>query len=191
MPGRTGTGDGAGVVPGPVPGGPGRAGVGRAPDADHNGAVAMTRSDRKLILVTTAVLVAAGLFFAGVLVFATRTTSPAADGPVALYIGPQDAIEEKLDEGSPLYFANPFGGRGFWVDRENGVLVAYDVGRYDDPDCSVRWRGRVNSYMDCEGGLLTQAELGRRPLTVLATGPRAGSVLVDVDTLEPPTGATG
>jgi hypothetical protein len=151
----------------------------------------MTRSDRKLILVTTAVLVAAGLFFAGVLVFATRTTSPAADGPVALYIGPEDAIEEKLDEGSPLYFANPFGGRGFWVDRENGVLVAYDVGRYDNPDCSVRWRGRVNSYMDCEGGLLTQAELGRRPLTVLATGPRAGSVLVDVDVLEPPTGATG
>jgi len=49
----------------------------------------------------------------------------------------------------------------------------------------------VNSYMDCEGGLLTQAELGRRPLTILETGPRAGSVLVDVDTLEPPTGATG
>ncbi len=153
--------------------------------------MAITRADRKLILVTTAALLAAGLFFAGVLVFATGTTSPDADGPVPVYIGPESAIEEKLDEGSPLYFANPFGGRGFWVDRENGVLVAFDVGRFDDPRCSVRWRGRVDSYMDCEGGLLTQAELARRPLTVVATGPRAGSVLVDVDTIEPPPGPTG
>ena len=32
----------------------------------------------------------------------------------------------RLHEGSPLYFANPFGGNGFWLDIEDGQLVALD-----------------------------------------------------------------
>lgn len=152
----------------------------------------MTRSDRKLILVTSGVLVLAGLLFAAVLVFATGTTSPSGGDEGPLYIGPKSDIVEKLEEGtgSPLYFANPFGGRGFWIDRENGELVALDVGRYDDPGCSIRWKGRVNSYVDCDGNRLTKAELARHPVTVIASGDRKGSVLVDLETLDPPPAET-
>ena len=146
----------------------------------------MTRADRKLILITSALLILAGVLFAAVLVFATGTDTPrsADDGP--LYIGPKRDIVEKLDEGSPLYFANPFGGRGFWVDREDGELVALDVGRADDPECSIRWRGSKGSYIDCHGDRLTTADMARYPVEVVASGTRAGSVLVDLDGLEPP-----
>lgn len=146
----------------------------------------MDRGDRKLIFITSGALILAGLFFASVLVFATRTTSPTskADGP--LYIGPKSDIVLKLDEGSPLYFANPFGGRGFWVDRESGELVALDVGRYDDPDCSIRWRGTKGSYIDCHGDRITKAEMARHPVEVKTAGSREGGVFVDLDTLDPP-----
>lgn len=149
----------------------------------------MNRSDRKLIFITSAVLIGAGLFFASVLVFATRTTSPnRADGP--LYVGPKSDIVLKLDEGSPLYFANPFGGRGFWMDRESGELVALDVGTYADPDCSIRWRGRVDSYVDCDGNRLTKADMARHPVEVKTSGKQKGGVFVDLEALDPPSGAT-
>lgn len=153
----------------------------------------MNRADRKLILLTSGVLVLAGLFFASVLVFATGGDTPrsADDGP--LYIGPKQDIVAKLDEGegSPLYFANPFGGRGFWLDRENGALVALDVGLPDEPDCSIRWRGSKGSYIDCHGDRLTTAEMARYPVEVGTTGNRDGGVFVDLDTLQPPPSATG
>ena len=146
----------------------------------------MTRADRKLIVVTSAVLILAGLFFASVLIFATGTDTPrsAEDGP--LYIGPKRDIVDKLDEGSPLYFANPFGGRGFWVDREDGELVALDVGRYDEPDCSIRWRGSKGSYIDCHGTRLDSTDMARYPVEVVTSGTRKGSVLVDLDAVDPP-----
>jgi len=160
------------------------------PAGDHNGPVATSRSDRKLIFITTAVLIGAGLFFASVLVFATGTSSPSSkdDGP--LYIGPKSDIVLKLDEGSPLYFANPFAGRGFWIDRENGELVALDVGRADDPECSIRWRGSKGSYIDCHGDRITKQEMARHPVEVETRGARKGGVFVDLDTLDPPSADT-
>lgn len=150
----------------------------------------MTGSDRKLILITSGLLIAAGLFFAAVLVFATSTSSPdRADGP--LYIGPRSDIVLKLDEGSPLYFANPFGGRGFWIDREEGELVALDVGRFDDPDCSIRWRGSKGSYIDCDGNRLAKTDMARHPVEVETSGTRKGGVYVDLDVLDPPSRETG
>ena len=146
----------------------------------------MSRSDRKLILLTSSVLVLAGVFFASVLIFATGTSSPneSSDGP--LYIGPRRDIVRTLNEGSPLYFANPFGGRGFWVDRKDGDLLALDVGKWTDTTCSVKWKGRVGSYVDCDGERLAQDDLARHPVRVIMAGARKGSVLVDLDVVEPP-----
>lgn len=147
----------------------------------------MNRSDRKLIFITAAVVIGAGLFFASVLIFATGTSSPSSKNDGPLYIGPKSDIVLKIEEGNPLYFANPFGGRGFWVDRENGELVALDVGRYDDPDCSIRWRGSKGSYIDCHGGRITKQEMARHPVEVATRGSRKGGVFVDLDTLDPPS----
>jgi hypothetical protein len=149
----------------------------------------MSRDDRKLILTTSIVLVAAGVFFASVLVFATGTSSPQTQDEGPLYIGPRRDIVRTLNEGSPLYFANPFGGRGFWIDREEGELIAIDVGKWQDTDCSVKWRGRVDSYVDCTGDRLTKADLARHPVRVVASGARRGSVLVVLEVVEPPPGS--
>jgi hypothetical protein len=148
----------------------------------------MSRGDRKLILVTSGALILAGLFFAAVLVLATNTSSPTSEAGGPLYIGPKSDIIVKLDEGSPLYFANPFGGRGFWIDREAGELVAFDVGLWGDTECSVRWRGRINTYIDCNGNELSKADLARHPVEVVANGKRKGSVLVDLEVVEAPPG---
>ena len=150
----------------------------------------MSRADRKLIIITSLVLILAAAFFASVLVFATGTNTPTSAEGGPLYIGPERDIITTLDEGSPLYFANPFGGRGFWVDRENGELIALDVGKWGDTSCSVKWRGHIGTYTDCHGNHLTQDEIARHPVTVVESGTRKGSVLVDLDTVDPPPGRT-
>jgi hypothetical protein len=156
------------------------------------GSVALAKSDRTLIFVTSAVLIGAGLFFAAVLLVSPDTGSPSSSQSCPLYNGPQRDMRTTLDEGSPLYFANPFGGRGFWLDREEGSLVALDVGKPGEVTCSVKWRGRVDSYVDCHGDRLTKADLGRYELTVIEGGERRGSVFVDLsEVLAPPEAAIG
>jgi hypothetical protein len=150
----------------------------------------MAPSDRKLILLTGGAVVMAAVFFALVLVFATGSSEPSGSKEGPLYIGPKRDLITTLDEGSPLYFANPFGGRGFWLDRQNGELIALDVGRPDDVDCSVKWKGRVDSYVACDGDRLTKDDLSRYEVTVVETGNRKGSVLVDLESRVPPAGST-
>ena len=152
----------------------------------------MTRSDRNLILVTGGAVVLAGLLFAAVIVFATGTSDPAGKAEGPLYIGPKRDLIRTLDEGSPLYFANPFGGRGFWLDRENGALVALDVGRWGDVECSTKWRGRIGTYLDCNGERLTTDQMARYDVIEVTSGTRKGSVLVDLQARRAPpsTGLT-
>lgn len=151
-------------------------------EADHNDVVAFSRADRRLILTTGGLVVLAAGLWVVILVFFTGANDRAApeDGP--LYLGQRHDLEVTLDEGSPLYFANPFGGRGFWLDREGGELVALDVGLPHDRACSVRWKGRVDSYVDCDGNHVTKADLARFELVVSQSGKRKGGVLVDLQT---------
>lgn len=142
--------------------------------------VALARSDRNIIVVTASALILAGLFFVSVLLFATGSDTPTSAERGPLYIGPKRDLVAKLDEGSPLYFANPFGGRGFWLDREAGSLIALDVGTPGDVDCSAKWKDPVDAYVDCDGNRLTKDDLARYDLTVVARGPRKGSVFVDL-----------
>jgi hypothetical protein len=152
--------------------------------------VALARSDRKLMLITGGVVIVAALFFASVLVFATGSSEPQSKSNGPLYIGPKRDLVTTLNEGSPLYFANPFGGRGFWLDRENGELIALDVGKWGDVGCSIKWRGRVDSYVDCDGNHLTKDDLARHAVTVVQTGTRKGSVLVDLESVSAPPSST-
>ena len=154
--------------------------------ADHNEAVAFTRDDRRIILFTGGLLVIAALFFVSVLVFATGgSKAPKNTGP--LYIGEATNLREKLDLGSPLYFPNPFGGTGFWLDRERGEFVALDIRVPNTTSCNVKWVGRnTNAYVDCNDDHLQSEELARYPVDVGQRGERKGSVFVDLKHREPP-----
>jgi hypothetical protein len=148
--------------------------------------VPLARTDRKLILVTSGLLILAALFFASVLVFATgggRNQPKGNQRP--LYIGPKHELVATLEQGSPLYFANPFGGRGFWLDRDHGALIALDVGLPSQPSCSIKWKGRIDTYTDCRGDHLTKEQMARHPVTVVRSGKRKGSVYIDLRKLEP------
>jgi hypothetical protein len=138
-----------------------------------------TRSDRRLLVYTSVALVLAGVLFAAAVLFATRGEQPSQAQTGPLYLGPATDLRAKINLGSPLYFANPFGGNGFWLDKENGALVALDVMR-PGTQCAVRWRGSVNSYVDCNGAHLTKDQLARHPVGEPTTGKDKGGVFVDL-----------
>ena len=157
--------------------------------ADHNEAVAFSRDDRRIIIFTGALVVIAALFFVSVLVFATGGSTPSKKNTGPLYLGEASGLREALNEGSPLYFANPFGGPGFWLDREHGELVALDVRVPNSKSCNVKWIGRsTNAYVDCNGDRLQSFELARYPVEVAQEGERKGSVFVDLKHLQPAPG---
>jgi len=147
--------------------------------------VAFTRDDRRIIIFTGGLVVIAALFFVSVLVFATGGSStPKNTGP--LYIGEASDLREKLDLGSPLYFPNPFGGTGFWLDREHGEFVALDIRVPNSTSCNVKWIGRsTNAYVDCNKDHLQSEELARYPVEVGQRGQRKGSVFVNLKRLDP------
>jgi hypothetical protein len=151
--------------------------------------VAFSRDDRRIIFFTGGLVVIAALFFVSVLVFATGGSTPSKKNTGPLYLGNASGLREKLDEGegSPLYFANPFGGPGFWLDREHGEFVALDVRVPNSKTCNVKWIGRnTNAYVDCNGDHLQSEELARYPIEVGQKGERKGSVFVDLKHVEPP-----
>ena len=151
--------------------------------------MAFTREDRRIILFTGGLVVIAALFFASVLVFATGGGKPSLKKSGPLYLGEASSLRASLDLGSPLYFANPFGGPGFWFDRENGEFVALDVRVPNTNSCNVKWVGRnTNAYVDCHGDHLRSEELARYPVEVGQRGEKKGSVFVDLKHLEPPPG---
>jgi hypothetical protein len=145
--------------------------------------VAFTRDDRRLIMFTGGAVVLAALFFAAVLVFATPSDRPTKEESGPLYIGQASDLREKLDLGSPLYFASPFGGSGFWLGRENGEFVSLDVRLPGADDCNVVWRGRRDTYVDCNGDAVTSAELARYATSVVRRGEQKGAVYVDLNRL--------
>jgi hypothetical protein len=154
--------------------------------------VAFTKDDRRIIFFTGGLLVVAALFFVSVLVFATGGSTPPEGKRGPLYLGEASGLRDALDEGSPLYFANPFGGPGFWLDREQGEFVALDVRVPNTTSCNVKWIGRsTNAYVDCNGDHLRSEELARYPVEVGQRGERKGSVFVDLKRAEPPPTQSG
>jgi hypothetical protein len=142
-------------------------------------------SDRRLLVGAGLFVVLAAAAFAAALFFATGGGQSAPKrGPV--YIGLERDLRNTLKQGPRLYFAHPFGGTGFWLDTENGHLVALVARRADDPSCTVAWRNLRRGYYDCHGHKLTGAELERYPLQFPQLGPEAGGVIVDFRHVDPP-----
>jgi hypothetical protein len=131
-----------------------------------------------LLLATGAFVVLAAAVFAAALFFATGGGQAAPKkGPV--YIGLERDLRDRLKQGPRLYFAHPFGGTGFWLDAENGRLVALVARRPGTTSCTVAWKNLDRGYFDCHGQRLQSLQLDRYQLSFPSLGAEAGGVVVD------------
>jgi hypothetical protein len=146
-------------------------------------------SDRRILVVAIALVAFAGVLIAAALFFATGggKGDPKQTGP--LYLGLASDLRHQISLGSPLYFANPFGGNGFWLDRENGKFVALDLVLPSTHSCEVKWKGRQDSYVDCHGDKVTRADLDQFKVTLAKSGTSGQSVYVDLRKRIPAAGA--
>jgi hypothetical protein len=137
-------------------------------------------SDRRILVFAIALVVFAGILIAAALFFATGGDKgdPKQTGP--LYLGLASQLRSDIKKGSPLYFANPFGGNGFWLDRKDGSFVALDIVLPNTHDCQVKWRGRVDSYVDCHGDKVGLTDLDQFQVSLRKRGHLGRGVYVDL-----------
>ncbi len=143
-----------------------------------------SRSDRRLLIGAGVAVAFGAAAFASALFFATGG-GQATPKPGPIYIGLAKDLRNTLAVGPRLYFAHPFGGTGFWLDEENGRLVALVARRPDDPSCTVAWKNLKKAYYDCHGHKLRGTQLARYPLQFPQLGAEAGGVIVDFRHVQP------
>ena len=122
-----------------------------------------SRSDAKLLLVATGAVVLAGLLVAAVLLLATgRASSPTKYQPFDA--GVASSIKQQLKDGGPYFVPDPFGGnRNILLALEGGQVVALSDIVPGTKDCRVRWRGSINSFVDCHDDKLKSTDLDAVP----------------------------
>ncbi|MEX2256029.1 MAG: hypothetical protein WEC34_11380 [Acidimicrobiia bacterium] len=156
-----------------------------------------TADDRRTLVFAVGIIIFACLAVAGLLFFATGGAQDTPTQTKPLFLGLEPELRDKIlgtseDEGSPLYFANPFGDNGFWLDVENDDIVALNLIRPGSNDCQVKWRETMGSYIaECDGERLTSRDLDRFEVTVgkqAADSPEDG-VYVDLRVVEPAPGS--
>jgi len=150
--------------------------------------VAVSRSDAKLLIVATGGVVVAGLLVAAVLLLATgRASSPTKYVPFDA--GVAASIKSELKEGGPYFYADPFGGdRSILLAIEDGKIVALSDVRPGTKACRIRWRGSIDSFVDCNDEKLTSRELARYRTDVSTFGKSKGELFIDLRNLEPAPG---
>ncbi len=137
-------------------------------------------SDRRILVFAVAMVLAAGLLIAAALFFATGGGEGTPRQTKPLYLGLSKELRKSIRKGSPLYFANPFAGNGFWLDLEDGKFVALDLVLPDTSDCTVKWLGRRDSYVDCHGDDVTSRDLDRYQIELGKAGDQGQGVYVDL-----------
>ena len=150
----------------PVPGSTHGADSGRTSGLGENARVPVAPDDRRILIFAGALVLAAGLAIAGLLFLATGGTQDTPSNRRPVFLGLRRQLVPQIKKGGPLYFANPFGDNGFWLDVENGSLVALDIVRPGTSDCIVKWRDPRQAYVDCDDRDLTSRDLDRYHLTI-------------------------
>ena len=145
----------------------------------------ISRSDTKLLLVAAGGVIVAGLLVAAVLLLATgRASSPTKYVPFPA--GVASSIKHELKDGGPYFFPDPFGGdRSILLAIEDGQVVALSDVRPGTKDCRVRWRGSIDSFVDCNDDKLTTAELARYHSEVARVGRYKGELVIDLRDKQP------
>ena len=151
----------------------------------HQWAVAIARSDAKLLLLAAGGVVVAGVLVAAVLLLATsRAGSPTKY--TAFPAGDATAIRNDLKQGGPFFFPDPFGGdRNLLLAIEDGKVVALSDILPGTKECRVRWKGSINSFVDCHDDKLRSTDLARYQTEIGEVGRNKGELLVDLRRREP------
>jgi len=159
----------------------------------ENAPVPAAPDDRRVLLFAGGIVVLAGLAVAVLLFLATGGTRDAPSASKPLFLGLERELVAKIDEGGPLYFASPFGENGFWLDLEDGRLVALDIVRPGTQGCKVKWRDPRGAYVDCNDEDLQVADLDRFEVTVgkLQKDAPSDAVYVNLRVSEPAPIPTG
>lgn len=139
-----------------------------------------------MLILAGALAILAGLVVAAVLLVATsRRSQPREYRPLAA--GSEFDFRRTLRDGGPFYFPDPFGGdRSILWTLEGGEVVPLAIHTADDPDCRVSWRGRIDSFVDCDDNRLTSEQIPRYQSRVPRSGKNEGIVLVDLRRELPP-----
>lgn len=143
-------------------------------------AVPASRSDAKLLIVATGAVVLAGVLVAAVLLLATgRASSPTKYQPFDA--GVASSIKQQLKDGGPYFVPDPFGGnRNILLALESGTVVALSDIVPGSKDCRVRWRGSINSFVDCHDDKLKSTDLERYRTEIGLSGASKGELLIDL-----------
>jgi hypothetical protein len=137
--------------------------------------------DTRALIFAAGTLVIAALLVVAVMLFATRGSEPPAEREGELAIGNADVLREDLGEGGPVYYANPFGGDGFILALADDEIVAYAInapGRTEE--CHIRWKGRDDTFVDCDDEPIGADELRQYPVTVPDNGEAPDEAFVDL-----------
>lgn len=145
------------------------------------------RSDTRLLVGAGAAAVLGGVLIAVVLLLATsRADQPKTYRPFAA--GPETQLRSELRQGGPFYYPDAFGGkRSILFALEGDQVVALMTHTPGDSGCRVRWRGSVNSFVDCRGDRLRSDQLGRYETTIKNDADAGRIVVVDLRHELPPT----
>ena len=148
--------------------------------------MAPTRQDTRILVVATLAVVAAGLFMAAVLLFATgRGGSPTNYEP--FNAGAETTIHRNLKQEGPFYVADPFGGsRSILFALEDGKVVALSTVVPNTKDCRVTIKDEGKEFVDCHGDRLKTTELARYVTTTQPSSNGTELLYVDLRKLEPP-----
>lgn len=143
-----------------------------------------TKGDVRFFVITVVAIVVAGISIAAILWVLTQQGQDRSTKPtdyVAFSAGNAETLTRQVREGGPVFFADPLAGeKGFWIDREQGELVAISVNAPGKDECTVRWRGSIDRYQDCDGVRYTSEQLDRFTTNVPTTGKQKGLFLVDL-----------
>ena len=144
------------------------------------------RDDLRLLLISGAAVVLAGLFVGALLLVSTdRQGGGTPDEPEPFKAGRAEDIEESLREEGPYYYADPFGGDDSIVFAlEDGEVVPLAVNQSDMRDCSVKWKAQLEKFV-CGDERFDSTDLERFEATVPAAGDDEGVLIIDVRTRLP------
>jgi hypothetical protein len=151
--------------------------------------MAKPRSDTRVAVVATLGILVFGLLIAGTILFITgRAKNPDIKGSIPY--GFARTIRSQVKDGGPYLFAGRTGDTGFWIALEHGKLVALKIKKPGTKDCNVRWRGSIDTFVDCHNQPIRIDQLARFPTKVPKSGAQKGVLLVNVSgTIAPPAGS--
>jgi hypothetical protein len=143
------------------------------------------RADLRLILGATVGVLLGGLIIAAAVFNLTAGGGvPSVNEPLAF--GLASDIRQKVREGGPINFADPTGGgNDFWVGLEDGRLVPLLVSQPKPADCTLRWRGSLDTFT-CDGEPVQAENLARYRSFIQRSGDTKGLYMVEIQKVLPP-----